>query len=147
MINRVWVEYWLWEDYCNGFYNTNCSNELALIQESVSYMKDYDLFKEGMERAVFNWHNSMLNNLTNSSMNKIAYIGQCANCFDNKIPSFVTKKAWKLLTEQEMKINNNSALNVFESWKKIYYPKLMSTSLNGSKGVTEAEYQTRLNLL
>ena len=147
MIKQVFIEYWLWEDYNSGFYNQNCSNEKEKLLESVKYMKDHDKFKEGMKKAVFNWSNSMLNNLTNHSMNKIAYIGQCSNCIQNKIPSYVTKKAWKELSEEDMKINNFNALDVFDKWKKVYYPKLIDTRRNGNQDVTLMGFQTKLNLL
>ncbi len=79
-------------------------------------------------------------------MNKIAYIGQCANCIDNKIPSYVTKKAWKSLSEEDMKINNRNALDVFEKWKTVYYPKLMSIRKNGNQDATLMGFQTKLKL-
>ena len=146
MIKQVFIEYWLWEDYNSGFYNLNCFDEKEKINRSIKYMKDHSKFKEGMKKAVFNWGNSMLNNLTNPSMNKTAYIGQCANCIDNKTPSYITKKAWKELTLDEMKINNLNALDVFDKWKKVYYPKLMSMKTNGNQDATLMGFQTKLNL-
>lgn len=145
-IKQEWVEYWLWEDYKNGFYNKSHENENKLIEKSIIYMKNHELFKLGMIQSVKEWSNSMLNNLTNPSLNKIAYIGQCSNCFVNKIPSCITKKAWKLLSKQEMDINNRNALEIYELWKKQYYPRLKNMRINGKSGVIKTEYQMKLNL-
>ena len=82
----------------------------------IKYMKDHDKFKEGMKKAVFNWSNSMLNNLTNPSMNKIAYIGQGACCLYGNVPSTITMECWRLLSTDVQERSNLLALSVIKKW-------------------------------
>lgn len=57
------------------------------------------LTKKYMMRVVEEWKYSCEHNLTNESMNKIAYIGQAACCIYGGVPSTVTMEIWSTLPQ------------------------------------------------
>ena len=78
--------------------------------------------------VVDNWKYSMEHNLTNSSMNHIAYIGQSACAYYDNIPSTITMEAWSMLTKEVQERSNEIALLAIERWKS--NNKLIQRCLN-----------------
>lgn len=116
-IERIYHPYWLWEDYMNGFYD-NCSGTVKnnYINKCLEMFNSYDLTKENMFYVVDNWKYSMENNLTNPSMNHIAYIGQSACCNYANIPSTVTMECWSLLSKEIQHQANEIAEESIKRW-------------------------------
>ena len=70
-----------------------------------------------MLAVVNKWKHSCEHNLTNNSMNKVAYIGQAACAYYAEIPSTVTMEAWNKLTPEVQERSNNIAEEVINIWK------------------------------
>lgn len=120
IVIQIYKPYWLWEDFLNGFYNTSFDGNLDEVYE---FMCNVSLFELSMIDVVINWPNSMLHNLTNSHINRIAYIGQCAVNYKMRAPSLVTKCQWKLLPSNIQKLANESARIVLNLWIDEYQEK------------------------
>lgn len=118
-MKRIYHPYWLWEDFKAGFYD-NCSGEKKdlFIQKSIEMFNSKRLTKENMFFIVDNWKYSCEHNLTNPSINQIAYIGQAACCNYSGCPSTVTMEVWNMLTPDVQKIADSIALEAIERWKK-----------------------------
>jgi hypothetical protein len=116
-IKRVYHPYTLWEDYKHGFYD-NCtgSDKDAMLLKSIEMFNDEILTKKYMNKVIETWKYSCEQNLTNPSMNKIAYIGQGACCLYARVPSTVTMEAWSHLTDEVKERSNNIAKNVIDNW-------------------------------
>ncbi len=118
MSKRIYHHYEMWEDYKFGFYN-NCSGfEKETKTKSVINLFNCKTTTEKYMRRVINeWKYSCEHNLTNPSMNKIAYLGQSACCLYDNIPNTVTMIAWSLLTDEVRERSNKIAIKLLKEWE------------------------------
>jgi|TARA_Y100000310_G_scaffold342084_1_gene443694 hypothetical protein len=117
--NRVYHHYTKWEDHKYGFYD-NCSGELKgeKIKAVVRMFNSKNLTVKYMNRVIDEWKYSCEHNLTNPSMNKIAYIGQGACCLYAQVPNTVTMEAWNLLDKNTQDRSDAIAKKVIDKWTK-----------------------------
>lgn len=114
---RIYHPWHKWEDYRAGFYD-NCTGETKqqkefLVVEMFSNQKETT---RCMFWIVNNWKYSCEHNLTNSSMNKIAYIGQAACCYYGNIPSTITMSMWSKLPKNVQESANSIAEKALNHW-------------------------------
>jgi hypothetical protein len=116
-LKRIYHPYSLWEDYKYGFYN-NCTGaeKLKKIDKVIEMFNDKDATFRYMNMVVDEWKYSCEHNLTNNSINKIAYIGQGACCLYAEIPSTVTMEAWSKLTKEVQERSDKLALMTINKW-------------------------------
>lgn len=83
-------------------------------------MKDPLLFKDCMRRAVKAWPVSCEVNLSNTSNNRIAWLGH-AGCFHG-VGSHedATRQGWHYLTAEQQDAANRVAAEVIEEWEAQY---------------------------
>jgi|TARA_R100000656_G_scaffold38651_1_gene32480 hypothetical protein len=117
MNERIYHHYKLWEDHKCGFYN-NCSGDgrKEKIQKAVEMFNSERLTREYMDRVIREWKYSCEHNFTNSSLNKIAYIGQAACCLYGEVPNTVTMEAWNMLDRKVQNRSNMIAEEVLSNW-------------------------------
>lgn len=117
-MKRIYHPYWLWEDYKAGFYdNVSGEQKKILLLKVVEMFNSKQLTKQNMLRVINEWTYSCEHNLTNDSLNKIAYIGQGACCLYAGVPSTITMEAWSLLTNEVKERSNKIALEVINEWE------------------------------
>lgn len=117
-MKRIYHPYWLWEDYKAGFYdNVSGDQKQKLLLKVVQMFNSKTLTKENMLKVINLWVYSCEHNLTNESLNKIAYIGQGACCLYAGVPSTITMEAWSLLTDDVKERSNKIALEVINQWE------------------------------
>lgn len=117
-IKRIYHPWWLWEDHKNGFYeNISGEQKKILIEKVLEMFNSEKLTKENMNKVIEDWPYSCEHNLTNESLNKIAYIGQAACCIYAGVPSSITMEAWSLLNDSVKKRSDKIALSVIKKWK------------------------------
>jgi hypothetical protein len=108
----------MWEDYKFGFYENCSGNEkVEKIHKVLELFNNEELTKEYMYKVLELWPYSCEHNLTNESLNKIAYIGQAACCIYAKVPNTVTMEAWSLLEKDIQDRSDKIAKEVIEHWK------------------------------
>lgn len=112
----------------------------------LKFISDHVLYGKSMREVVYKWENSMINFLTNRSINRNAYLGQCAVCFKLKIPEYIVRKAWKKLSAEQMNLANLEATNTIKEWELWYKKKLQNTLNSGRKDATKTGYQMSLQL-
>ncbi len=115
-IKQVWIPYWDWEDWKAGMWR-KVENEEELLVKCVEFTGNWILYGEWMQKVVKEWPLTMLNSLSNPSINKRAFIGHCACCLAFGCPEYVTRKAWKILTDQQRKDADDIAEIVYHEWK------------------------------
>lgn len=116
-MKQIYHHFSKWEDFKNGFYNSSCKNSKEHIQKSIELLSNQDDFYKYAKELIKEWVFSCEHNLTDPSVNKIAYIGQASCCIANNTPAFVTRMAWAYIPE-EIKIKaNNTAKKVLNEWK------------------------------
>jgi hypothetical protein len=118
-MKRIYHPYNLWEDYKAGFYdNLSGKNKQHLISQVVDFFKNEELVEEKMKSVLIRWVYSCEHNLTNESMNQIAYLGQASVCIYLGIPSTITMEAWSYLSEIEKTRANSIAEKIINEYYK-----------------------------
>lgn len=125
-MKQIFHHFSKWEDYKHGFYNTTCEDTKEHIQKSVELLSNQDKFYKYANKVIKEWVCSCEQNLTDPSLNKIAYIGQSACCLANGTPAFVTRNSWAYLDENKQRLANETARKVLKEWK---YKELVKGSL------------------
>lgn len=72
-------------------------------------------FSEALEKIMEEWPCACEHNLTNKSMNRIAWLGQAAVAYKYNIPS-ISSAGFTLLTEKEQALANETALHFLNKW-------------------------------
>jgi hypothetical protein len=118
-MKQIFHHYELWEDYKCGFYN-NCSGEQKkeLIKKVVDIFSNENLTRKYMEKVISEWKYSLEHNLTNPSINKIAYIGQSACAIAFNIPNTITMEAWRYVSIENRNKADKIALESIKKWKE-----------------------------
>lgn len=114
---RIFHTYEKWECHKAGFYaskkegwtHEQCKNEFKRI------LSDQKLFASILERVTSEWKNSCEHYLTNKSMNRIAWLGQAAVCYESGVPS-VYSGAWFDMDEKTQSEANETALFYLNKW-------------------------------
>lgn len=115
--NRIFHKYTEWECFKAGFYNTT-KDGMTKEQCEIKYaefLKNSKEFRRTLRRVINEWKNSCEHYLTNSSMNRIAWLGQASVCYAKGIPSEF-RAGFNLLTENEKDKANRIALLYLNKW-------------------------------
>lgn len=115
--NRIFHTYDKWECYKAGFYNTTkegMTKEQCEI-EYYNFLRNDQAFRDALEKVTTEWKHSCEHYLTNSSMNRIAWLGQASVCYARGIPSDF-RGGFNLLSEDEKMKANLTALEYLNKW-------------------------------
>lgn len=115
--SRVFHTYDKWECEKAGFYKQQMDG-MTSEECKVAYrdfLADSDRFRNAANCVITEWVNSCEHYLTNFAMNRIAWIGQAAMCYETGIPSKFCS-GFNLLTEEEKEEANSVALDVLNDW-------------------------------
>jgi ParB-like chromosome segregation protein Spo0J len=118
--NRVFHTYDKWECEKAGLYKNTPPEGMTKEQCKQTYkdfLTDSDKFESALNSIIESWKYSCEHYLTNSAMNRIAYLGQAAVCYATKVPSAFSG-GWFLLTESEQLAANNLALKYLNIYLK-----------------------------
>lgn len=116
-IKQHWTPYWEWEDYHNGMWKKGNEDRL---QEAIEFTGNWQKYGAAMLDVIFAWSRTMLNSLTNPSVNKRAFLGHCAVSYTIGITEDITRAAWKLLTDQQRYDADLIAQQTIQTWKQEY---------------------------
>lgn len=118
-MNQIYHSWDKFECYKAGFYDTVCelSEEDGKIRFA-EFFTDLNRFEEAIKRVFEEWKFSCEHFLSNSSCNRIAWIGQAAVCIAWKIPSKFKGGYRLLLSEEEQKNADRLAEKYLNMWLK-----------------------------
>jgi len=114
---RLFVNWELWECYKNGMYRSEPKEEFYL-KEAIKFMSNTELFAKAMNEVVGKWNYTMLHHLTNSSLNRHAFVGQCACSYAINCPEYIVRLAWKELTEKQRNDADFEAKKIINNYLK-----------------------------
>jgi len=116
---RIYHTYDKWECHKAGFYKSTKDGwtKQQCIDEYKRILSDEKLFAKILKKVINEWKHSCEHYLTNSSMNRIAWLGQAAICYESGVPS-VYSSAWYELSEEQQEKANNVALRYLNIWLK-----------------------------
>ena len=119
-MKRHWFHYLEWEDYQAGMWRKlPKEQEREMLVKCAEFTGDHIAYGKAMKRAVSEWPKTCLHNLTNPSLNKLAFIGHCACCLEFGCPEYVTRAAWSRLTDEQRFLANNEAFNALRYWQEV----------------------------
>jgi hypothetical protein len=115
--DRIFHTYKGWECYKAGFYNSSVKGKSKVECEGMyrSFLSDIKRFSDALERVIAEWKNSCEHYLTNSSMNRISWLGQASVCYATGVPSEF-RGGFSLLTEKQQHEANETALIYLNKW-------------------------------
>ena len=76
-----------------------------------------------MRKVIMDWPRTMENSLTNMAINQRAFVGHCACCYDFNCPEYITRMAWKHLTERQRIEADAIAQKHINNWRRTYENK------------------------
>lgn len=115
--NRIFHTYDKWECHKAGFYKSTkdgWSHEQSET-EFKRILSDQDLFSEILNKLIIDWKFSCEHYLTNTSMNRIAWLGQAAVCYHSGVPSRYSS-AWFDIDAETRDKANATALKYLNKW-------------------------------
>lgn len=116
-IPQVYIPYHKWEDFINGMWRTvDKETEQDMLHKAIAFTSDHELYGSAMKEVVDAWKNTMLNSLTNPSINKRAFLGHCAVQYKIGIPEYITRMAWKQLTDKQRELADHVAQQTINEW-------------------------------
>ena len=114
---RLFVNWELWECHKNGMYRTELNDDI-FIKDAIKFMSNTELFAKSMTEVVEKWTYTMIHHLSNSSLNKRAFVGQCACSYALNCPESIVRIAWKHLTEKQRNDADIQAERVIKNYLK-----------------------------
>ena len=118
IMKRIYHPWWNWECCKAGFYATVAPGNLSPDDARDAYrafLSDIPRFNAAMSQVADSWKNSCEHFLTNTGINRIAWLGQSAMCIATGVPS-VFRGGFKLLTIEQQRAANAAAQIQLESW-------------------------------
>lgn len=114
---RIFHTFDKWESVGAGFYAPGIKgrDKEECEHEYGAFLADKETFSTGIEKVFKEWPNSCEHNLTNSSMNRIAWIGQAAACAALGLPS-AYRAGFSKLPKETQELANNVALEYLNKW-------------------------------
>ena len=115
--SRIFHTYDKWECHKAGFYASNFEGMTSKECEEAyrDFLADEDRFRLAANKVINEWVFSCEHYLTNFAMNRIAWIGQAAMCYETGIPSKYCA-GFNLLTDEQKNAANLIALDVLNDW-------------------------------
>jgi hypothetical protein len=115
---RIFHTFDKWECAKAGFYETKPPAGMNADICKAHYrdlLTDIPEFERVLSLVTSEWVNSCEHYLTNSAMNRIAWLGQAALCYKHGIPSEF-RGGFRLLTEAQQLAADEAALRALNSW-------------------------------
>lgn len=119
--NRIFHTFDKWECHKAGFYAGKKDGLTAeqCVNAYAEYLSDLTRFELGLIGVINEWVNSCEHYLTNTAMNRIAWLGQAAMCYSTGVPSKFCA-GFNLLSVEQQDKANNLALVYLNKWMDKY---------------------------
>jgi ParB-like chromosome segregation protein Spo0J len=117
--NRIFHTHDKWECLKAGFYATTKDDMTRQQCEDAyrEFLSDPTRFSNALESVITEWKFSCEHYLTNSAMNRIAWLGQAAMCYATGVPS-TFRGGFQLLTKKQQTKANEIAFMYLNEWLK-----------------------------
>ncbi len=116
---RFYIHWEKWECQQNGMWRSlPKEQEEEVLCKAIEFTGNHELYGDAMKKVIFLWENSMKHFLSNPSVNKKAYIGHCAAQYAINCPEYITRQAWKHLSENQRILADKVAWECYLKFKK-----------------------------
>lgn len=115
--NRIFHTFDKWECVGYNFYGTTKPgmSKDQCEQEYFKLLSDIPLFEATMEKIISEWKHSCEHYLTNTAMNRIAWLGQASLAYHHRIPCKFCG-GFNLLSHEQQSSANEAALKFLNKW-------------------------------
>lgn len=117
-MKRIQHPWNLWEDYQHNFYGglDNAPSKEKSLETYAGLLKDLNQFEAALQIIITEWPYSCEHNLTNTNLNRVAYMGQAACALRFRIPHYISCSGYNLLTEEQQKRADEMAQFYIDLW-------------------------------
>lgn len=116
-MKRVFYPYWEWEDYQHGMWRKVPKNEeLEYLEKAIKFTGDHALYGKYMMKVLSEYPKSCEQFLGNTNINRRAWIGHAACNIAINCPEYITRLAWKELSEKQRVLANREADKAIFEW-------------------------------
>lgn len=116
---RIYHTWDKWEAFAAGFFDSTPSNraltEPRMKQMYADFLRDIPRFQRAMDGVFEDWPRSTEHNLSNARMNRIAWLGQAAMCWDTGVPAAFCN-GYSLMSKAEQQAADTAALGHLNKW-------------------------------
>jgi len=92
----------------------------GLIDKAYNLLSNPLKFAKVAKKVTQEWKCSSELNLTNTSRNRRAWLGQASCCFSCHVPEDLTKIAWRKLSKKQQDEANETAELIIKEWEYKY---------------------------
>lgn len=114
--DRVYHPYWDWEEVDHNMWGS-VSNRAAYLDRAIKFTSDHKKYGRFMMKVINNWPISCENALTDSSLNRKAWVGHAACALAMGCPEDIVRKAWGYLTDEQQQMANRQAVSAIRHWE------------------------------
>ena len=117
--------------------------EIKNMHNIIEFTGNHSLYGQYMLQAANNWEYSTEHFLSNTSINRKAYIGHSACCIYKGYPEYLVRQAWWELTEHQRTLADAEALKVIKQWEQKKISEIISK--RGKKDATKMGFQMKFH--
>jgi hypothetical protein len=118
-MERIYHTWDKWECYPAGFYETKPPRKDLTTEQCkqmyADFLADSDRFRTAVLGVLMYWPNSCEHYLSNERMNRIAWLGQSAMCFETRVSKYFCG-GYFLLSEDQQREADLVALEGLNQW-------------------------------
>lgn len=118
-MKRIWHPWHKWECFKNGFYKSFEESGLAREQTEFNYrdfLSDLNFFEEALKCVIQEWIISCEHFLSNTSMNRVAWLGQSSACYAGGLCA-EGRGGYRLLNLEQQKAADELAKKYLQLWE------------------------------
>lgn len=117
-MKRIYHPWDKWEDYRHNFYGGVTSDypKDNTLTRYADFLRDLTGFEEALKVVISEWKYSCEHNLSNESMNRVAYLGQAAMALAFKVPHSQSMGGYNLLTPEQQRAADTLAQRYLGLW-------------------------------
>jgi hypothetical protein len=120
-MERIYHRYENWECYKSGFFNNVSGNEKTIMENKmIAIFSSSELTEYYMREVILKWVYSCEHNLSNLSLNRVAWLGQSACCVYAKIPYKITMNHWRYLDKERQKTSCDIAEKIIKEYEQSF---------------------------
>lgn len=128
-MERIYHPWDKWEDYRSNFYGgVKEYKKDGTLETYAAMLRDLDRFEAALQIIIRDWRYSCEHNLTNESMNRIAYLGQAACALLYNVPHNVSMGGYNLLTSEQQQAADAMADKYLNIWLEQHNVSLKKVS-------------------
>ena len=119
-MQRIYHHWEIWECVKAGFYESATPDGMTADEAKEAYrdfLADIPRFVAAMQRVLAEWPHSCDQFLTNTSINRVAWMGQAAMCIETGVPC-AYRGGFKMLTPHQQRAANSAAEQMIAVWRK-----------------------------